>query len=143
MFADRPASIRQIIKKLTDLDLSKGKSYEKVEKLAREIQHATYLLVNLKAEKRLAEDMNLVGLLLRKLPLEYRREWTRWVSRNCPDATPGENEWPEFLKWMDEQKLIAKKDRWYEEADDASLKAHATPQVKVECRKCKSTSHRT
>ena len=78
-YSDRPGSIRQVLKNLQDVDISRGKSYERVEKLSVAIKNAYYLLEELKASSKLSEDLGLVGHLLRKLPPELRREWNRYV----------------------------------------------------------------
>ena len=52
------------------LDLSKGRTYEKLDKLKNEIDHATYLLRDLRAESHLTGDMDMVSSLVKKLPID-------------------------------------------------------------------------
>ena len=46
----------------------KGKTYKKLDKLKNEIDHTTYLLKGLKAKNWLVGEIELVGLLIKKLP---------------------------------------------------------------------------
>ena len=74
-YADRVGQVRLIMKNLASLELSKGRMYEKLEKLNNEIRHAESLLKELKAEKKLETDITLVATFLQKLPGEARRDW--------------------------------------------------------------------
>merc|ERR1711867_31510 len=116
-FADRAGSIRTILRNLVAIDLSKGKLYERVDKLKNEIEHAQYLLKGLKAEGRLAGDIELVGRLLEKLPARLREKWVDWSTAQGQDLVPGEDEWPSFLEWLAQVRRAAMKDRWYDEQE--------------------------
>ena len=48
-FADRVGSIHSVLRGLTSLDILKGKTYKKLDKLKNEIDHTTYLLKGLRA----------------------------------------------------------------------------------------------
>ena len=67
-FADKFGSIRAILKNVSEMDVSRGKLYDKLEKMLFELEHASYLLQELQAEEKLHADINLVGPLVRKLP---------------------------------------------------------------------------
>ena len=41
-------------------------------------------------------DIELVGLLIKKLPGELRRDWVDWSSAQDPEVVPGKNEWPSY-----------------------------------------------
>ena len=143
-FCDRPGAIRQILRRLQELDASKGKSYERVEKVVFAIKNATYLLENLDAACKLHEDLNLVGLILKKLPHDLKREWTRHVSEVKPEPIPGVTEWPVFMDWLETQKKVALKERFYDEAEDnRSSSSSSSSHHRSECRRCSSTNHRT
>ena len=89
----------------------------------------------LQAERKLSEDLNLISVLVRKLPSELRREWVRWCSSLVPQPTPGEDEWPKFAEWVEAQRLTALKERWYDEPESNKV-------VKVTCRRCGSSNHK-
>ena len=116
-FADRVGQIRLIMKNLSNLDLSKGKMYQKVEKLCNEIRQAEYLLKELKAGDRLKGDIELVGSIIKKLPQEARRDWVDWSSSQEEEVIPGESEWPVFLKWLAKVRKAALRDRWYDDGE--------------------------
>ena len=139
-FADRVGAIRSVLRNLMEVDLSKGKHYEKIERLDFEIQNAQYLLRELQADQRLSQDLGLVGTLLKKLPPDFRKEWVKWSSSQETAAVPGETEWGQFLVWLQEQRKAGLADRWYDEADSPRL---PPTQPKFACSKCGSRNHRT
>ena len=73
-FADRMGSIKSILEGLKKLDLSKGKTYEKLDMLKNEIDHATYLLKGLKAKMCLTGDMGMVSCLVMKLLINHSED---------------------------------------------------------------------
>ena len=97
------------------LDLSKGRTYEKLDRLKNEIDHATYLLRGLRAESRLTGDMDMVSSLVRKLPMDHRQDWVKWSSTRGEELHPVENEWPVFRLWLERARKTALKGRWYDE----------------------------
>ena len=99
------------------LDLSRGKTYEKLDKLKNEIDHATYLLRGLRAETRLTGDMEMVSSLVMKLRIDHRQDWVKWSTTRGEELFPGENEWPAFLLWLAQARKTALKGRVYEDTD--------------------------
>ena len=91
-FADRTGSIQSILKGLMVLDLSKGRTYMKLDKLKNEIDHATYLLKGLRAELHLTGDMDMVSSLVRKLLMDHCQDWVKWSTTRGEELHPGENE---------------------------------------------------
>ena len=79
-FADRAGSIRTVLRNLVSVDISKGKLFERLDRLKNEIEHAHYLLKGLKAEGKLAGDVELVAKLLEKLPSKLREKWVDWST---------------------------------------------------------------
>ena len=111
------------------LDLSRGKTYEKLDRLKNEIDHATYLLRGLKAETRLTGDMDMVSCLVMKLPIHHRQDWVKWSTTHGGELHPGENEWPVFLLWLERVRKTALKGRVYDDQDTRPLPTRA-PQKK-------------
>ena len=52
-----------------------GEDYDKIEKLAREVDRAQNLLRSLGAPNQLTQDFEMVGRLIAKLPRPYQTEW--------------------------------------------------------------------
>ena len=89
-------SVVLIIDRLFALDLSKGRHFEKIEKLAYAIDSAEHLLSSLDSKGRLDLDIRLVGQLIKKLPDHYQREWYDWAAKQTNVPEPGHTEWKCF-----------------------------------------------
>ena len=79
-FGDRKIGILTVQKRLNTLVLN-GEDYDKIEKLAREVDRAQNLLRSLGAPNQLTQDFEMVGRLVAKLPRPYQTEWDRHVTR--------------------------------------------------------------
>ena len=82
------------MKNLREVDVGRGKLFERMERLYGEIVQATHLLRELDAEGCLLTDMTLVACLVGKLPPDTKKDWIEYSSKLNVDVTPGETEWP-------------------------------------------------
>ena len=134
-FGDRVRSIRQVIKKLEDLEL-KGTPCEKVERLSFEVAHTEALLKSYDGQTLLPTNFNIVAILIDKLPKQYGQDWWDHCARATVEPIPGRNEWEVFLKWLEVKRKAAVKERGAEDLKPAPAKANTTLGVRASCPKC-------
>ena len=140
-FGDRGRSIRQVMKKLEELEL-RGTACEKVERLSFEVSHTRALLDSYDAGRLLPSNFNIVATLIDKLPRQYATDWWDHCADRAKDPVPGEDEWDVFLSWLEKKRRAAVKERGAEDLKIGSGKANTAQVARAQCSKC-SGAHKT
>ena len=104
-YGDRKIGILTVQKRLNSLVLT-GEDYNRIEKLAAEVDRAQNLLRSLGAPNQLTQDFEMVGCLVAKLPRSYQTDWDRHIT-SLDEAEFEQTYWEKFVKWLAGQKKIA------------------------------------
>ena len=132
--------------KLQRLDL-KGKDYDKLERMHREVEHAQHLLETTGDQQVLMTDMFIVNTLLAKLSQNWVDKWLEHVYTQAPNVKTGVDEWPVFRAWLKKCSELAVLARI---ANTSGLRAPpastSTPAgraaSRVVCSRCRMSGHR-
>ena len=146
MYGDVQQRTLAIYQKLQKLEL-RGRDYEKVEKLHREVEHAQHLLETTGDQQVLVSDMFIVNALLAKLSHTWLDKWLEYKLAEAPNVKTGVDEWPVFRTWLKKCSKLAIMARVANTSGlRAPTSAPSTPAAKlasrVVCSRCRLSGHR-
>ena len=146
-YGNKTMTILTVQRSLLNIDLSKYKEFEKVERLHDEISRGLRLLAPLGAEDAIVKDLQIVSRLVEKLPESLQLEWSRQATKAGRVIEPGNTEWPKFIGWLNEERRAAILRRDYQLTqggfDSRLSSSSSTSAKKPHCFRCKLPGHKT